>query len=73
MFFIYFFLGHDENIQICIHLTSIYDYSLFEAMSRVVQNMVPHMTTLEDFLNIIVHVKHIFNFLHISGLVLVFS
>lgn len=37
--------------QVSYHLTSIYDYTVFEAVSRVVQNLVPHLATLESLLD----------------------
>ncbi|XP_050540706.1 ras-related GTP-binding protein C [Daktulosphaira vitifoliae] len=46
--------GDDQKIYISFHLTSIYDHSIFEAFSRVVQKMIPQYATLENFLNIII-------------------
>ncbi|KAL4096728.1 hypothetical protein QTP88_021623 [Uroleucon formosanum] len=46
--------GDEQKIYISFHLTSIYDHSIFEAFSRVVQKMIPHYATLENFLNIII-------------------
>jgi hypothetical protein len=34
------------------HLTSIYDHSIFEAFSKVVQKLIPQLPTLENLLNI---------------------
>jgi Ras-related GTP-binding protein C/D len=42
------------NPTITYHLTSIYDYSIFEAFSRVVQKLIPHHGTLENLLNTLV-------------------
>lgn len=36
------------------HLTSIYDHSVYEALSRVVQRLIPHLPTLENLLNVLV-------------------
>ncbi|KAL3780590.1 hypothetical protein ACHAW5_006408 [Stephanodiscus triporus] len=46
-------LGHDA-IPISYHLTSIYDHSVFEAFSRVVQRLIPELPTLEHLLNVLV-------------------
>ncbi|CAB3405998.1 unnamed protein product [Caenorhabditis bovis] len=43
-------IGHDINIT--YHLTSIYDHSIFEAFSKVVQNLVKQLPTLERLLDI---------------------
>lgn len=37
-----------------LHLTSIYDHTLFEAMSRVVQKIIPQLATLEALLDALV-------------------
>jgi Ras-related GTP-binding protein C/D len=36
------------------HLTSIYDHSVFEAFSKVVQQLIPQLPTLENLLDILV-------------------
>lgn len=53
---IYFFLGCDQ-IHLSFHLTSIYDHSIFEAFSKVVQKLIPQLPTLENLLNILISVK----------------
>ncbi len=40
-----------ENAAVGWHLTSIYDYSIFEAFSKVIQKLIPHLSTLEALLN----------------------
>ncbi|CZT52937.1 probable Ras-like G protein RagC [Rhynchosporium secalis] len=40
-----------ENAPINFHLTSIYDHSIFEAFSKVIQKLIPHLPTLEALLN----------------------
>jgi Ras-related GTP-binding protein C/D len=40
-----------ENAPITFHLTSIYDHSIFEAFSKVIQKLIPHLPTLEAMLN----------------------
>ena len=43
-----------DSVQISYHLTSIYDHSIFEAFSRVVQKLIPQLPTLENLLNVLV-------------------
>jgi Ras-related GTP-binding protein C/D len=43
-----------DAVQIRYHLTSIYDHSLFEALSRVVQRLIAQLPTLENLLNVLV-------------------
>lgn len=43
-----------DSVQIRYHLTSIYDYSIYEALSRVVQRLIPQLPTLENLLNVMV-------------------
>jgi len=50
---------HLEEIQVEPHLTSIYDHSIFEAFSKVIQKMVPQLAVLESLLD---------NFNTVSGL-----
>lgn len=50
------FLGCDQ-IHLSFHLTSIYDHSIFEAFSKVVQKLIPQLPTLENLLNILISVS----------------
>jgi Ras-related GTP-binding protein C/D len=43
-----------DSIQIRYHLTSIYDHSIYEALSRVVQRLIAQLPTLENLLNVLV-------------------
>ncbi|KAJ6256088.1 hypothetical protein Dda_9180 [Drechslerella dactyloides] len=43
-------LGFD-SVHINYHLTSIYDHSIFEAFSKVIQKLLPELGTLENLLN----------------------
>lgn len=43
-----------DSILISYHLTSIYDHSVFEAFSKVVQKLIPQLPTLETLLNVFV-------------------
>ena len=48
--------GVDPNlVQIRYHLTSIYDHSIYEALSRVIQRLIPQLPTLENLLNVLVN------------------
>lgn len=40
------------------YLTSIYDHSIFEAFSKVVQKLIPQLPTLENLLNIFISVSN---------------
>lgn len=54
--------GYDR-IHLSIHLTSIYDHSIFEAFSKVVQKLIPQLPKLENLLNIFITVWSYLNFL----------
>lgn len=43
-----------ENLQLSFYLTSIYDHSVFEAFSKVVQKLIVQLSTLENLLNILI-------------------
>ena len=43
-----------DKVSISYHLTSIYDHSVFESFSRVVQKLIPQVPTLENLLNVLV-------------------
>jgi Ras-related GTP-binding protein C/D len=43
-----------DSMHIRYHLTSIYDHSIYEALSRVVQRLIPQLPTLENLLNVLV-------------------
>ncbi|XP_071955652.1 ras-related GTP-binding protein C-like isoform X2 [Antedon mediterranea] len=43
-----------QNIHLSFYLTSIYDHSIFEAFSKVVQKLIPQLPTLEHLLNILI-------------------
>lgn len=42
-----------DDIHLSFHLTSIYDHSIFEAFSKVVQKLIPQLPVLENLLNIL--------------------
>lgn len=43
-----------ENIHLSFYLTSIYDHSIFEAFSKVIQKLIPQLPTLENLLDILI-------------------
>ncbi|XP_006903556.1 PREDICTED: ras-related GTP-binding protein C-like [Elephantulus edwardii] len=43
-----------EKLHLSFYLTSIYDHSIFEAFSKVVQKLIPQLLTLENLLNIFI-------------------
>ncbi|XP_061749853.1 ras-related GTP-binding protein D isoform X2 [Nerophis ophidion] len=43
-----------EQIHLSFYLTSIYDHSIFEAFSKVVQKLIPQLPALENLLNIFI-------------------
>lgn len=47
-----------HQIRLSFHLTSIYDHSIFEAFSKVVQKLIPQLPTLENLLNIFISVSN---------------
>ncbi|KAI9033125.1 ras-related GTP binding D [Hyaloraphidium curvatum] len=40
-----------ENVQLSFYLTTIYDHSIFEAFSKVIQKLIVELPTLENLLN----------------------
>ncbi|KAI8816544.1 Gtr1/RagA G protein conserved region-domain-containing protein [Fimicolochytrium jonesii] len=42
-----------DNIHLSFYLTSIYDHSIYEAVSKVIQKLIPQLPTLENLLNIL--------------------
>ena len=45
------------NFLSSFYLTSIYDHSIFEAFSKVVQKLIPQLSTLENLLSSFVQVR----------------
>ncbi|CAF2944673.1 unnamed protein product, partial [Rotaria sp. Silwood2] len=45
---------NSQNILINFHLTSIFDHSVFEAFSKVIQKLLPQFNHLEDLLNYLI-------------------
>ncbi|XP_017490399.1 PREDICTED: ras-related GTP-binding protein C-like, partial [Rhagoletis zephyria] len=44
----------DDGILLSFYLTSIYDHSIFEAFSKVVQKLIPQLPILENLLNVFI-------------------
>ena len=42
-----------DGVHLSFYLTSIYDHSIFEAFSKVIQKLIPQLPTLESLLNIL--------------------
>jgi len=42
------------DIHLSFYLTSIYDHSIFEAFSKVIQKLIPQLPTLENLLDILI-------------------
>eukprot|EP00301_Raphidiophrys_heterophryoidea_P020027 c4822_g1_i1.p1 GENE.c4822_g1_i1~~c4822_g1_i1.p1 ORF type:complete len:357 (-),score=78.28 c4822_g1_i1:108-1121(-) len=54
-----------EDLAVTLHVTSIYDHTVFEAFSKVVQKLIPHLPSLEflhDSLNSSCHIEKSFLF-----------
>jgi Ras-related GTP-binding protein C/D len=43
-----------SGIHMSFHMTSIYDHSIFEAFSKVVQKLIPQLATMESLLDILI-------------------
>lgn len=47
-----------EGVQVLFYLTSIFDHSIYEAFSRVVQKLIPELPSLENMLdNLVAHLS----------------
>merc|ERR1719150_3093078 len=46
--------GLEQHVHLSFYLTSIYDHSIFEAFSKVVQKLIPQLPTLENLLNVFI-------------------
>ena len=42
-----------DDIQVSFHLTSIYDHSIYEAFSKIIQKLIPQLPTLENLLDLL--------------------
>lgn len=41
-----------DHVNLFFYLTSIYDHSIYEAFSKIIQKLIPQLPTLENLLNI---------------------
>ena len=48
-----------QSAKISFQQTSIYDHSVFEAFSTVVQQLIPQLSTLENLLDLLAASSHI--------------
>jgi Ras-related GTP-binding protein C/D len=48
-----------KSVKIRFYETSIYDHSIFEAFSKVIQKQIPQLSTLENLLDSLVSVKYL--------------
>lgn len=47
-----------EGVQVSFYLTSIFDHSIYEAFSRIVQKLIPELSSLENMLdNVVSHLN----------------
>lgn len=46
-------IDEEQNIHLLYHLTSIYDNSIYEAFSKIIQKLIRELPTLENLLNIL--------------------
>jgi len=51
--------NNSQEILINFHLTSIYDHSIFEAFSKVIQKLLPQFSHLERLLNLLISSSNI--------------
>jgi len=47
----------EVDVPIEYHMTSIFDHSVFEAFSKIIQKLIPQLRTLQDLLNNLVDVS----------------
>lgn len=46
-----------EYIHLTYYLTSIYDHSIYEAFSKIIQKLIRELPTLENLLNVLCSVR----------------
>ncbi|KAG2194048.1 hypothetical protein INT47_008132, partial [Mucor saturninus] len=46
-------MDQEQNITLLYHLTSIYDNSIYEAFSKIIQKLIRELPTLENLLNVL--------------------
>jgi flagellin-specific chaperone FliS len=50
-------IDEEHSIRLMYHLTSIYDNSIYEAFSRIIQKLIRELPTLENLLDVLREVK----------------
>lgn len=55
-------IDQEQNIVLLYHLTSIYDNSIYEAFSKIIQKLIRELPTLENLLNVLRTVSYLFPF-----------
>lgn len=46
-------IDEEHSIRLLYHLTSIYDNSIYEAFSRIIQKLIRELPTLENLLDVL--------------------
>ena len=57
------------DVPIEYHMTSIFDHSIFEAFSKIIQKLIPQLHTLQDLLNNLVDVRPASYLAHVRRLI----
>lgn len=47
----------ESNMNVFYHLTSVFDTSIYEALSKVIQKLVPEQASLERLLDLLCSVR----------------
>lgn len=55
------------DIPMSFHMTSIYDHSIFEAFSKIVQKLIPQLPFLENLLDVLTTVCKLIYFVSLHG------
>lgn len=59
-----------EYIHLTYYLTSIYDNSIYEAFSKIIQKLIRELPTLENLLNVLCSVRKVMGAIEILRLTL---
>lgn len=61
-------IDQEQNIILLYHLTSIYDNSIYEAFSKIIQKLIRELPTLENLLNVLRTVGALHNYCSVHSL-----
>lgn len=61
-------IDQEQNIILLYHLTSIYDNSIYEAFSKIIQKLIRELPTLENLLNVLRTVSTLHNYCSVHSL-----